>query len=322
MINTGSQEQIRQRIISEYQSGIDIPDLSVKYDRHEKSIARMLRVYRKRRTFRRKRGSGRPNVLTKQDKLRLVGIVNQNPFVTLRQLRDRLNTVATTATIGNYLKSLNYVHKKLKKKITLTAEDVQSRFTFAERNRNRDWSNVIFVDEAGVWLFKESPYGWVKRGQDKYFYTESHPSKVNVFAAIDYEGKLNLTTYRQNLNSELYCHILENNLIPSIDQDDWILVHDNHPTHNSLMTQAFIEENNIEQLEWPINAQDIHPSENIWPHLKRKALERNPQNIDQLEDYIHEAWNELENELIYNVFDSIYQRIEDLIRLGGRSLSY
>jgi transposase len=326
LINNGNQEEIRKRIISEFQDGADPEFLAAKYNVHEKSIYRMVRVYKKRKTYRRKKGSGRPDSLSTQEKHSLASIVDQNPFITARQLQVRLGLTVSLRTIRNYLKSLGYVHKKLKKKITLTGDDILERLTFARRNQDRDWSNVIFADEAGVWLFKEAPYGWVKRGEDKYFFTESHPSKIKVFACIGFHGKVWLETYRQNLNSELYCDILEEGLIPTADEDfggpDWILVHDNHPTHTSYDTTDFLAENNVVVLDWPVKAQDINPIENLSPHLKRRVFARNPKNIDELENFIHEVWNNLEDDIIFNIFDSIYTRIEELVRLGGRSLKY
>jgi len=326
LINNGSQEEIRKRIISEFKDGVDAESLAVKYDVHVKSVYRMVRVYNKRKSYRRKKGSGRPNALSADEKRRLASFVQVNPFITARQIQYRLGLTVSLETIRNHLKRLGYVRKKLKKKIVLTSDDILERLTYARRNQDRDWSNVLFADEAGIWLFKEAPYGWVKRGEEKYFFTESHPSKVNVFACIGYHGKVWLETYRQNLNSGLYCDILEERLIPTAEEDfgdsDWILVHDNHPTHTSHETTNFLRRKNVAVLDWPVKAQDINPIENLWPHLKRRVLARNPQNIDELENFIHEEWNHLENELIFNIFDSIYTRIEDLIHLRGRSLKY
>ncbi len=99
-------------------------------------------------------------------------------------------------------------------------------------------------------------------------------------------------------------------------------MHDNHPTHTSYDTTDFLAENNVVVLDWPVKAQDINPIENLWPHLKRRVFARNPKNIDELENFIHEVWNNLEDDIIFNIFDSIYTRIEELVRLGGRSLKY
>ena len=60
-VNTGPQDEVRKRVVSEYQGKASVDDLL------------------------RKTGAGRPSVLSKSDKL-TINSVRQNPFMTIREM--------------------------------------------------------------------------------------------------------------------------------------------------------------------------------------------------------------------------------------------
>jgi hypothetical protein len=48
----------------------------------------------------------------------------------------------------------------------------------------------------------------------------------------------------------------------------WIFQQDNAPIHWSTIKTEYLEDQNIETLEWPSRSPDLNPIDSIWPRLK------------------------------------------------------
>ena len=57
-------------------------------------------------------------------------------------------------------------------------------------------------------------------------------------------------------------------------------------------------------MNWPSHTPDINPMENIWAILKRKVMIRNPQNIQELIESIHNECRNFPQNIILHTFNS------------------
>ena len=83
--------------------------------------------------------------------------------------------------------------------------------------------------------------------------------------------------------------------------------------HQSKYSRAWKSGHQIVTLTWPSLSPDMNPAENLWSVLKVKMAQRHPITLEALVNAIKEEWNELPNELVYNLMDSMESRIRALI---------
>ena len=79
-----------------------------------------------------------------------------------------------------------------------------------------------------------------------------------------------------------YTEFLERNLIPEAHllepglQDNFEFMHDNAPSHASLMVRVFLRIDNLagnRLMNWPANSPYLSPTENLWAIVKVKLYE-------------------------------------------------
>ena len=88
-----------------------------------------------------------------------------------------------------------------------------------------------------------------------------------------------------NLNSGGYIELIQNKLLPAIPTllpNGGLFQQDNAPVHVSKQTTTFLDNNNINRIDWPALSPDQNPIENVWGILAKKLEPVKVSNSDEL----------------------------------------
>jgi transposase len=274
-------------------------------------------------------GNGRPRVLNKIEKKAIGQFIRRNNEITLSEIRENLSRMyhasVSTSTISRHLHEYGYRNVLPKSTHMLTQEEKKRRVQWAKQHLNDDFTHTIFTDESSFQLFRNTVRRWSKHPNNELKCKPKNRQSVHVWGAVSVKGVLACHTFRCNLNSQYYIDILKNHLLPSAKQrfrKNWRLQQDNDPKHTSNITKQFIFDNVPQLLAWPSNSPDANPIENIWSIVKRKVEKRKPKNIDELELFLAEEFENVENNVIKNCVMSMKKRCASLISSKGERIKY
>lgn len=130
------------------------------------------------------------------------------------------------------------------------------------------------------------------------------------------------------MNKIQYLHVLQSRMKPQLDEwypeNDGIFMHDKAPCHMAKSVTRFLEENNITVLDWPGNAPDINPIENLWGIIKQKLQGVEVSSRSELINSIIRFWHRDATllETVHNLVDSMPKRMADIIRQKGGFINY
>ena len=169
--------------------------------------------------------------------------------------------------------------------------------------KHRDyWNHVLWSDEMKINLFGSDGFKhvWQRPGEeykDKCVMpTAKHGGgNVMVWGCMSAAGVEELHFIEGSMNSNMYCEILQQSMIPSLQKlgRRAVFQHDNGPKHTSKTTTALLKRLRVKVMDWPSMSPDLNPIEHLWGILKRKVDVRKVSNIRQLRDVVMEEWKSI-----------------------------
>ena len=128
------------------------------------------------------------------------------------------------------------------------------------------------------------------------------------------------------MDKQVYHGILQRKMFPSakmlFGNNHWIFMQDNDPKHKAEMNMRYLENKNVNVLEWPAQSPDLNPIENLWMTLALKTKERKCRNEDELFRTLQNAWNELEKNTLEKLVSSMPNRCLMVINDNGLPTKY
>ena len=91
---------------------------------------------------------------------------------------------------------------------------------------------------------------------------------------------------------------------------------DNAGAHRG-STSTIIKKENIKALPWPAQSPDLNPIEQVWLWMSTKIGSQHFNNIEEIEAYVYNLWDELPKELILLYFQNYENKLKWVIESGG-----
>ena len=220
------------------------------------------------------------------------------------------------------------------KKPPLTVNHKERRIEFAVKYMKQDFDKVMFTDECRATLDGSDGFsrGWILNKLDipVRLRRQQGGGRVMFWAAIC--GSKLIGPFKETngvtMTAFTYTEFLEQNLIPEIDllepglQDNFVFMHDNAPSHASLMARVFLRIHNSagkRLMNWPANSPDLNLIENMWAIVKAKLYEgeKRYNNKNYLWDSIKIICSNIEPPTIHNLAKSINRRIVTILENKG-----
>lgn len=257
----------------------------------------------------------------------------------VKSLEHDFNVHVSPQTIRNVLKSKGFQAKHKTKKPLISMKNQKKRLDFAKKYKHwstNDWHNVIWSDESKINRFGSDGIHWCwklpceKLSERNIQPTMKHGGgSVMVWGCMTAHGVGFLCRIHGRMDAELYCNILEDELMNSMtyyemEKAKTLFQQDNDPKHTSKKALKCLQDLELNVLEWPSQSPDLNPIEHLWAILKRKldSYSYKPDGVEELWERIVVEWNKITKEQCLALISSMPRRIKEVLKAKGRHTKY
>lgn len=251
----------------------------------------------------------------------------------LQKIIQNIGVVVCRQTIWRSLHANNFlVCKRPKRSMMLLKAHKRGRREWAHEllNRKIDWRSVLFSDEK-LW-YLDGPAVRPKVWQDIRCDPVRLPTKGTRNAAICVWGAFSakvvppLCILESHFNSQSYCNMLQNTLLPAVSVNRYTLFHDRLPAHQSTMTQKWLSEQKFRHVYFPAKGADMNPMENVWALMSREVYgtTKTYNSKESLAAAIEAAWMKVQQnkQLRENLARGMVDRLGEAVRMKGGWTSF
>ena len=274
-----------------------------------------------------RKGAGGPGCLRNSIRRIVSQQIRRTPYLSSRNLASQPGVNASFSTVCRALSDLEYSKKYPDKTPMLSEKNRLYCIVWAKKYMypKKSWMQTIFLDEMSIWLSRGRIKMWTKSGKKRFAPTTKHTPKINVWATFSSMGTFPLYIFTDNMNSDMFIHILKSNLLVQAEVfhlDQWRLVMDNDPKHKSKKVQDFLHGKMPIEMPWPSQSPDLNPIENLFGWLKQELLKTAPKTISAMKVNLEKIWNSIDSDFLRPYCESMTRRCKTVIENEGYPIKY
>ena len=328
-------------VVDMFKNGSSIAEISWKLMKPYSTIRGALNKFKMLGSTENQLRLGQSCLVTKRDYLDLERTVKCNRRDLLVDITNKFNEgrirKVSKRTAQYHLHKHGFKRPINRKKVVIKA--VNRAKSLAWCREKRRWpvlgrlDIVVFSDESQIVIGSiQCVYIWRKREKgyrpDLLPLSVTKVVKVMIWGCICWHHVGTIAKVDGNLNAEKYEHIINDNLWPVVAQhfpnDRYFFQDDNALVHPAGRVNIYKARNNINSISWPAQSPGLNINENLWLFIKRK-LSSHVKFINKKQELlieIHRIWSDILPAYIQNLYNSILQRIINVIRLKGHLSKY
>lgn len=334
-----SSEEERNLIIRLHNQCKSLNEISQQIGRPRSTVQSIINRFCVTKSVKNKPRSGRPEILSKQDKHYILREIKKNPKISAPKLSADLQQRGSTvsaSTVRNICRKEGYHGRVPRKKFWVGKANRKKRLLFAQAHRDKGndfWNKVIFSDESKFNIFGSDGRQMVWRQKNcelqpkNLVPTVKHGGgSVLVWGCMSSFGVGKLHIIRGKMDQYMYIDILKQNLHASALKmglgNDFIFQQDNDPKHTAHNTKLWLLYNTPKQLHTPPQSPDVNPIEHLWSILESKIRTRSISNKNDIEKALQEEWNNIPPSVTAKLVDSMPRRLDAVIKVKGNPTKY
>lgn len=140
------------------------------------------------------------------------------------------------------------------------------------------------------------------------------------FAGISYYHKTPIIPIEDNLNSDGYIAIIDDNLRKAQLLHYGQLCQDGAPLHTAGATMNYLNSWDIRLNQLPPYSPELNPIEKAWGCLKQRVNQRRPKDDQELIKFVHEEWEKLDQAAIRGWIEHYATVIAEIIESSGDTI--
>ncbi len=298
-------QDLRKKIISLHKKGEGYKKISKALLISQNTVAKVVQTFKKDGTATiSQRRPGRRRKLTPRQERLLMRRVEENQHASSLQLSKEVESqtgvTISRDTIRRTLQRNGMYGCRPRKKPLLKPRHKKVSLEFARAHADKDedyWDSILWSDETKLNVFGTDGFKtvWRRKGEEYkekcMVPTVKHGGgSVLMWGCMSAAGVGELYFIDGIMNSQMYCFILKEKMLPSLRALGRRALFQHDPKHTSKATVGFLKKNRVKVIQWPSMSPDLNPIEHLWGILKRQVEHHSPSSIQSLKEVILEEW--------------------------------
>lgn len=323
----------RGRIIGMMEMGASYREISRRTGRSLRTIQRVCTQWTQEGTSTRRPGSGQPRATSEREDRRIVRTAVADRRASAPQIRAAVNCRVSPRTVVNRLLAAGYHSRAPMQCVPLTPMHRRQRLLWCTERRQwrAEWNAVVFSDESRFCLQHNDGRQHVRRrrGERAHASTivERHTGPtpgIMVWGAISYDSRSPLVVVEGTMTARRYVdQVIRPVVIPFMNTiPNGVFQQDNARPHTAVITRVALQ--HVPIMPWPARSPDLSAIEHVWDAMGRRihAHARPAATVAQLTEQVLQAWREIPQQDIRNLYASMPTRVQQCIAARGGHTGY